>query len=194
MTQLLCTLEQVRKMIEIGEPGENTGDDVLIESVLIPAATDMINNEAQFTFGTLQSSLDLFARPPYLVGSTLYFRDNAVAAIDSFTTDAGTLTADVDYVLLPLNSTPKTSARLINWASTNVTNPAGTLTVTGTLGYGSIPSDVNFAATKLASWMYLTRDSEGNIEVVGDVTQVPAEAPPLVKKILSKYKQNLLFA
>jgi hypothetical protein len=194
MTQLLCTLQQVRKMIGLDTPGEDTGDDSLIEDVLIPAATAMINNEAQFTFGTLQGDLTLFARHPYLKGNTLYFRDNAVTAIDSFTTDNGTLTPGVDYILQPLNFHPKTSALLANWDPTNISNAFGTLTISGTLGYGSIPSDVNFAATKLASWMYITRDSEGNIEVVGDITQVPASAPPMVKNILSKYKLNLLFA
>jgi hypothetical protein len=192
--QLLCTLQQVRKMIGIGDEGTNTEDDSLIEDVLIPAARDMINNDVQFTFGTLIGSLELFARHPYLKGNTLYFRDNAVTAIDSLSTDNGTLTPGVDYILQPLNFSPKTSALLANWDPTSITNTFGTLTLHGTLGYGSIPSDVNFAATKLAAWMYLTRDSEGNVEVVGDVTQVPAQAPPMVHKLLGKYKLNLLFA
>lgn len=194
MTQLLCTLDQVRKMIGLNNPAEDTEDDALIQDVLIPAATDMINNDCQFTFGTLIGSLDLFASHPYLKGNTLYFRDNAVVAIDSLNTDNGTLTPDIDYVLMPLNFSPKTYARLINFSTISVTNPAGTLTLSGTLGYGSVPSDVSYAATKLSAWMYQTRDSDGSIEVVGDVTQVPASAPPLVKNILSKYKHNLIFA
>ena len=189
---ILCTLAEVRAMLHFD--AADTSDNTLIENVLIPAATDMIENECQFTFGTLQGSLDLFAGHPYLMNSTLYFRDNVVTAIDAFQTDSGTLTPDVDYVLLPLNFTPKTRARLINWDATRISNPAGTLTVTGTLGYGSVPSDVNFAATKLAAWMYQTRDSEGNIQVVNDVTQVPASAPPMVKTVLAKYKLDLLFA
>lgn len=193
MTQLLCTLAQVRKMIGLND-GEDTGDDTLIQDVLIPAASSMINNEVQFIFGTLQGSLELFAHHPYLVGNTLYFRDNVVTAIDSFSTDSGTLTANVDYVLQPLNATPKTRATLVNWSAISVSNPAGTLTVTGTLGYGSVPSDVNFAATKLSAWMYNTRDSAGDVQIVNDITTVPAQAPPMVKNILSKYKHNLLFA
>lgn len=193
MTQLLCTLDQVRKMIGLTD-GEDEGDDVLIEGVLIPAASDMIQNEVQYTFGTLQGDLTIFAGHPYLKGNTLYFRDNVVTAIDSFSTDNGTLTSGTDYVLEPLNFNPKTRARLLTWDTLNVTNPAGTLTITGTLGYGSIPSDVNYAATKLAAWMYQTRDSEGAIQVVNNVTEVPAQAPPLVKSIVSKYKHNLLFA
>lgn len=193
MTQLLCTLAQVRKMIGLSA-SDDTGDDALIEDVLIPAASEMIQNDVQYTFGTLQSSLQLFAGHPYLAGNTLYFRDNVVTTIDSFNTDNGTLTPDVDYVLLPLNSTPKTRALLINWSAVSVNNPAGTLTITGTLGYGSIPSDVNFAATKLSAWMYQTRDSDGAIQIVNDVTTVPAEAPGMVKAILSKYKHNLIFS
>lgn len=191
MTQLLCTLDQVRAMLHMG--ATDTSDDPLIEDVLIPAASQMIQNDAQFTFGTLISSLKLFAGHPYLKGNRLYFRDNVVTAIDSLNTDNGTLTADVDYVLMPLNFTPKTSALLLNWSAVSVNNPAGTLTLSGTLGYGSIPSDVGFAATKLAAWMYLTRDSEGNIEVVGDVAQVPAQAPSMVKLIVNKYKLNLIY-
>lgn len=188
---LLCTLAQVRAMINI----TGTGDDSLISDVLIPAASAMIENECQFTFGTLQGgSLTLFAGHPYLINNTLYFRDNVFAQVDAITTDNGTLVADTDYSVLPLNFTPKTRARLINWSAVSVTNPSGTLTVSGTLGYGSIPSDVGFAATKLAAWMYQTRDSDGQIQVVNDITTVPAEAPPMVKNILSKYKHNLLFA
>ena len=193
MTNLLCTLEQVRKMIGL-TPGDDNGDDTLIEGVLIPAASDMIQNDVQYAFGTLQGSLELFAAPPYLYGSTLYFRDNVVTAIDSFNTGSGTLTPNVDYVLLPLNFAPKTRALLINFTTVDVNNPAGTLTITGTLGYGSIPSDVNFAATKLAAWMYQTRDSDGQIQVVNDITTVPAEAPAMIRSILSKYKHSLIFA
>jgi hypothetical protein len=194
MTQLLCTLQQVRKMIGLGDPLTETGDDALIEDVLIPAATDMINNEVQFPFGTLYGSLELFAAPPYYVGGVLYFRDNVVTQIDSIASSSGTLTAGTDYVLMPLNFAPKTSAALINFSTLSINNPAGTLTLNGTLGYGSIPSDVNFAATKLAAWMYQTRDSSGEIQIVNDVTIVPSEAPAMVHKILSKYKHNLLYA
>lgn len=192
MTQLLCTLDQVRKMIGL-DAGEDPGDDALIEGVLIPAATDMINNEVQYTFGTLSGSLTLFARAPYLKDSTLYFRDNVLTGLDAFQVDDGTLTEGTDFVLQPLNAATKTRALLINWSPTRVSNPAGTLTLTGTLGYGSVPADVNFAATKLAAWMYQTRDSEGNIQIVDNVTTVPAEAPAMVRRILSKYKHNLLF-
>ena len=194
MTELLCTLQQVRTMIGLNDPLTETGDDSLIEDVLIPAATDMINNEVQFSFGTLIGNLDLFAGPPYYVGGVLYFRDNYVTAIDAIVTDGGTLTAGMDYALLPLNFSPKTSAVLYNFSTVSITNPAGTLTLQGTLGYGSIPSDVNYAATKLAAWMYQTRDSDGDVQVVGDITVIPATAPPLVKSILSKYKHNLLYA
>jgi len=192
MSNLLCTLAQVRAMLHFA--AADTGDDTLIQDVLIPAASEMIQSEVQYTFGTLHGSLELFAGHPYLIGNTLYFRDDVVTTVDSFNTDNGTLTPEVDYVLLPLNFAPKTRALLLNWDSTSVTNPAGTLTLTGTLGYGSIPSDVNFAATKLAAWAYQTRDSTGDIQVVNDVTQVPASAPPMVKSILSKYKHALLFA
>ncbi len=194
MTQLLCTLQQVRKMIGLSDPLTDTGDDGLIEDVLIPAASDMIQNEVQYTFGTLVGALQMFAAPPYLVGGVLYFRDNVVTAIDNITTGNGTLTPNIDYVALPLNSLPTTRAALITWNSTSISNPAGTLVLNGTLGYGSIPGDVNYAATKLAAWMYQTRDSDGNIQVVNDITVVPAEAPAMVRNILSKYKHNLIYA
>jgi hypothetical protein len=190
---LLCTLAQVRKMIGL-VTGEDTGDDTLIDDVLIPAASQMIEQEVQFTFGTLYGGLSLFAGHPYLINNTLYFRDNVFTQVDSITTSDGTLTENTDYVALPLNFTPKTRVKLVNWSTVSVNNPAGTLTVSGTLGYGSIPSDVNFAATKLAAWMYQTRDSDGQIQVVNDITVVPAEAPPMVRSILSKYKHNLLYS
>lgn len=188
----LCTLAEVRKMIGLTN-GDDMSDDTLIENVLIPAATDMIQNDVQYTFGASVGTLTLFARPPYLVGGNLYFRDNVIAGLDTFSTDNGTLTANVDYVLQPLNASPKAYATLLTWDATSVSNPAGTLTLIGTLGYGSIPSDINYAATKLAAWMYQTRDSDGAIQVVNNVTEVPAQAPPLVKSILSKYRHSLIF-
>lgn len=189
---LLCTLAQVRAMLSFG--ASDTGDDSLIEDVLIPSASQMIENDCQFTFGTLAGNLQLFAAPPYLLGNVLYFRDNVFTQVDSVTTDGGTLTPTTDYTPLPLNFTPKTRLLLTNFPAVTVNNPAGTLTVSGTLGYGSIPSDVNFVATKLAAWMYQTRDSDGNIQVVENVTNVPAEAPAMVHTILAKYKHNLIFA
>lgn len=188
---ILCTLAQVKSMLHFVN---DDADDSLIQNVLIPAASTMIENDVQFTFGTLPGNLQLFACHPYLKGNTLYFRDNVFTQVDSITTDSGTLTANTDYVLLPLNFAPKTRAKLISYPIPIAVNPAGTLTVTGTLGYGSIPSDVNFAATKLAAWMYQTRDSQGNIQVVDNVTEIPASAPPMIKNILSKYKHNLIFA
>lgn len=193
MTINLCTLSQVRSMLHF--ESADTGDDSLISDVLIPAASDMIQNQVQYTFGTLSgASLYLDAFHPYLKGDTLYFRDNVVTQVDRFTSDTGTLTAGVDFDLLPLNFNPKTRARLRSGASWQVNVPQKAFTIYGTLGYGSIPSDVNFAATKLAAWMYQTRDSEGNIQVVENVVEVPANAPPLVLTIVRKYEHALIFA
>lgn len=188
---LLCTLAQVRKMIGL-TGAEDTSDDDLIENELIPAASQIIQNSCQITFGTLQGTLKMDAAHPYLKGNTLYFRDNYVTGIDRFTSDAGTLTSGM-YDLMPLNGTPKYGARLRPGNSWNVVNPAAAFTIVGTLGYGSIPWDVGVAATKLAAWMYQTRDSDGAIQVVNNVAEVPAQAPPQVHTILSKYKRNLLF-
>jgi hypothetical protein len=191
MTQL-CTLSQVRAMLHFG--AADTSEDSLISDVLIPAASQMIENDCQYTFGTLPGSLQVFAAPPYLVEGVLYFRDNVFSQVDSIRDDNGTLTPTTDYTLLPLNFTPKTRMRLNNYFVPTATNPAGTLTITGTLGYGSIPADIGFAATKLAAWMYQTRDSDGNIQVVENVTNVPAEAPAMIHNILSKYRHSLIFA
>lgn len=191
MTQL-CTLAQVRSMLHFD--ATDTGDDSLIENVLIPASSQMIENDCQFTFGTLPGSLQLFAAPPYLLGNVLYFRDNVFTTIDAITTNQGTLTPNEDYVALPQNFAPKTRAMLLSFNNTGISNPAGTLTVSGTLGYGSIPPDVNWAATRLAAWLYQTRDSSGEVQIVENVTNVPAEAPPAIRRTLAKYAHNLLFA
>lgn len=187
---ILCTLPQVRAMLHFA--ATDTGDDDLIEDVLIPAACEMIENEVQFSFSTISGTLHLDAQHPYLKGNTLYFRDNYVVSIDRFTSDTGTLTTDM-YDLLPLNFTPKYAARLRSGQSWGVSVAEKAFTITGTLGWGSTPSDVSFAATKLSAWLYQTRDSEGNIQVIENVTEIPESAPPLVKNILSKYKHNLLF-
>lgn len=188
---ILCTLAEVRAMLHLNASA--TSDDGLISSVIIPAASQMIENEARLTFGTLQSSLYLDAAHPYLKGNTLYFRDNLVVGVDNFTSDTGTLTS-VMYDLLPLNFSPKYAARLRPGYDWGYSVAEKAFTVTGTLGYGTLPADINFAATKLAAWIYNTRDSEGNIQIVENVTEVPAQAPPLVKSILEKYKHDMVFA
>jgi hypothetical protein len=190
-SNLLCTLDQVRKMI--GLDAMATEDDDLIRDTLIPSASQMIQNDCQITFGTLQGTLRLDAAHPYLKGSILYFRDNYITGIDRFTSDTGTLTSGM-YDLLPLNFTPKYGARLRAGNAWGVSHPEAAFTIEGTLGYGSIPSDVSFAAQKLATWMYQTRDSDGAIQVANNITEIPAQAPPQVHKILSKYKHNLIFA
>jgi hypothetical protein len=98
------------------------------------------------------------------------------------------------YDLLPLNFMPKYAARLKSGQSWGVAMPEKAFTIIGTLGWGSTPNDVSFAAAKLVAWMYQTRDSAGNIQVVENVTEIPAAAPPMVKNILSKYKHGLIFA
>jgi hypothetical protein len=189
---ILCSLADVRRMLNFTIGADNS-NDTLIETVLIPAASQMIENDCQFTFGTLQGTLYADAAHPYLKGSTLYFRDNYVQSIGWFTSDTGTLTADM-YDLLPLNYSPKYAVRLRPGNSWNYETANKAFTIGGTFGYGTLPADVNYAATRLAAWMYQTRDSAGNIQVINDVTRVPAEAPPLVKNILSKYRHSLLFA
>lgn len=188
---LLCTLAEVRAMLHF--KAADTPDDGLITSVIIPAASQMIENDVQVTFGSETGTLYLDACHPYLKGNTLYFRDNYVTAVNRLTSDTGTLTPDM-YDLLPLNFSPKYAARLRPGNAWNYQTAAKAFTLSGEIGYGTLPADVNFAATKLAAWIYQTRDSEGNIQVVNEVTQIPANAPPLVKNILSKYKHSLLFA
>jgi len=76
----------------------------------------------------------------------------------------------------------------ITWAQTaaNDTDTTATLLYT--------PTDIVTACRRLAAWMYQTRDSSGEVQIVENVTNVPAEAPPMVRRILSKYAHNLLFA
>jgi hypothetical protein len=189
----LTTLAQVRQMLSF-DPSV-TDDDPLIADVLIPAASTLIESYCRTAFGTITGqTLVMDAAKPYLYGDTLFFRDQYVLTVDSFVTDTVTLTA-ADYDLLPYNSPRKTAARLRRGKTWNYSDPRGAFRITGSVGYGSIPPDVRLAATRLAAWLYQTRDNEGAVVVAGDTTTIPAEAPPLVFKILNqgRYVRDMVY-
>lgn len=190
----LTTLANVRQLL--GFAADETGDDALIQNMLIPAASSMIEGYCKRTFGTLNGTLTLDACPPYLFGDTLFLRDAELTGIYSMVVNAATTLTSADFDLLPYNSDRKFEVRLKAGKSWHVSSVRGAFVIAGTLGYGSIPNDVSYAATRLAGWLYQTRDNEGDVYIANDTTTIPAEAPPLVFKILDKgrYVKDFFYA
>lgn len=190
----LTTLAKVRQLL--GFADDSTSDDDLIEDVLIPAASTMIENYCKTYFGTLQSSIRLDANRPYLYGNVLYFRTD-VQGVDSFIVNATNTLTSADYDLLPYNEPPYAMARLRTGATWGVIDNEGAFIITGTLGRGvNVPSDVQYAATRLTTWLYQTRDNKGDIFIADNTATIPAEAPPMVFKILDmgRYVKDYFYA
>lgn len=190
----LTTLDKVHQLGKFTVNGTlQTADDPLIEDVLIPAASEMIENHCQVTFSLANGTMTLDAAPPFLYGDRLFFRQNDAAGVYQVTTDTGTLQS-ADYDLMPLNGPPYTGLRLRQGVQWNVSDWRAAIKVAGTLGYSAdVPSDVSYVATRLVWWMYQNRDNDGSIMVVDNVKQIPSDAPPLVFKVLQKYVKSQVY-
>jgi hypothetical protein len=109
----------------------------------------------------------------------------------------GSLIAPTNYRLLPVNNHPPYyGLQMLQGATTyflpNQTNGwQSAIQVQGSLGFcntGAQPDDVILAVTRLAAWLYMTRDSSGDVVKFADGTMViPSNAPALVLQTAKKY-------
>lgn len=187
----LTTTAAVKSSLQI----TTTDDDDLI-ALYVSQASQMIETQALRQFSATPGTLTLNACAPHLYGNRLFF-DTDVLSVASVADSNGTLSAS-QYTLLPLNESPKYGLHLKGTAElTYSDDPIGAITVVGTLGYctaANRPADITLAATKMAAWLYQTRDNNGEIVRFADgSTVIPAEAPSLVMRIMTKYTRMKAF-
>ncbi len=193
----LTTTAAVKTQLHITE---NT-DDGIIDNYVTQAST-MFQTEARRQFyatGGATLTYDIYS--PQIIGRKLYFMDDLLA-VDRIINGDGSVLDATTYRLLPLNASPKYAAELymganVYWQPSPSNNWQSAIQVQGTVGYnltGSVPSDVTFAVTKLAAWMYVTRDSNGDVIRFADgSTQIPANAPQSVLRVATNYKRVQIF-
>lgn len=179
----LTTVELVKQ----GQDISGTNDDALI-GTLVSAASTMIENICKRTFIQTTGTLYYDPAPPDVYGGKLFFGQD-VQSVTHLIDASGTLDAS-KYRLLPRNGTPKYGLELKNTGWT-FSEDVDSITVIGTYGLyadeNSVPADLRQAATKLAQWMYQTRDNTGDtIHFANGDVSIPANAPPQVMTILER--------
>ncbi|MDD2731267.1 MAG: phage gp6-like head-tail connector protein [Candidatus Portnoybacteria bacterium] len=183
------TLARVRQ--QLGMADSDTADDAYL-GTLVSAASRMIDGACKRRFYDATGTLYLDCRPPTLNGRKLYF-DEDVVSVSSVTNGDGAEVTSDEYHLLPVNSTPKYAIEL-TIASNKIwqytTDWRGAITVVAARGYctdATRPGDIEEAATRLAVWLYQNRDNTGEtVQFADGSMSIPAEAPPMVMRILEK--------
>lgn len=197
-TPNLTTTALVKSQLHIIE----NSDDAIID-LYVAQASQMFSTEARRQFyATPGATLTYDIIPPQVYGGQLFFLED-ILGVDRIINGDGSVILPSQFRLLPVNSpSPKYALQLYVgsniWFQPNQENSwQSALQVQGTVGYcptGEVPSDVVFAVTKLAAFMYETRDNQGDVIRFADgSSQIPSNAPPLVLRVVNNYKRVQLY-
>lgn len=196
------TTAAVKRQFNIGVNGTtNTTDDDLI-ALYVTQASQMIDTETRRTFTPAVGTLFFDARYPVVDGNCLYFSEDYLS-IDALSNGANGTLNPSDYRLLPLNASPKYAVQLLpksnlTWVVGNDGFVQNAICVIGTAGYcldTNRPADITLAATKLAAWLYMTRDSDGStVQIANGAIAIPANAPEFVLRTIDKYIRRVAYS
>ena len=197
-----CTVAMVKRQLGIGVTGTiNTVDDDLI-AVYVTEASQLIATECMRPFSETVDTLFYDAAYPVVNNNILYF-DQDFLGVDAVWNGAnGTLNPSF-YRLLPPNFSPKYGLQLLVksnavWVVGNDGFAQNAIGVAGTTGYclsANRPADITLAATKLAAWLYQTRDSDGStVQIATGAIAIPANAPTFVLRTISKYVRRVAYS
>lgn len=166
---------------------DGTSEDAFI-GTLVAAASQMIENICKRTLVRAERTLTYDVCAPYVYGQKLFFREDVIS-VSAVVDGSGTLDSS-KYRLLPPNETIKYGLQLKGsnaWTYTEREEAITVMAVAGDYDENAIPADLRQAATKLAQWMYVTRDSSGDtIRFANGDISIPTDAPGQVLKILSE--------
>lgn len=176
-------------------------DDALI-SGYVSQASQMFSTQTRRQFyATGGATLTYDIAHPDIYGSKLFFNED-VLVVERVINGDNTVIPATNYRTLPVNYNPKYGIQLLQGATTWWT-PGQTngfqnaIQVQGSLGFcatGAQPDDVTLAVTRLAAFLYVTRDSSGDVVKFADGTmQIPANAPELVLKTIQRYQRVRVF-
>lgn len=206
MSATLTTLAAVKRQLGLitntnGTIADNTDDDTLIETYVIQAS-QMFETETRRTFSaTSNATLTYDVLPPQTFGNKLFFTEDMLN-VDRIV-NAGTVIQPGSFTLLPYNGYPKYGLRLDTyslayWQQSSLTGWFAAIQIQGTMGYcetGQQPADVTLAVTKLAAYLYQTRDNNGDVVKFADGTMsIPGDAPQMVLRTINSYKRVAAFA
>lgn len=187
----LTNLNDVKRALAIATNSSGTLvfdknlDDTQIQADIL-AASDLFTFESGQDYDATQGTLTLHATDRYVCGKALFFRKDVLSITRIENDGLGTLTAS-DWVTMPIDSTPLYGVELKtkNWQFSS--SRLGAIRVIGVIGRSAAgqPSPrVHLAVTRLASWLYESRDNQGVVHFADREASVPENWPTLVKDIL----------
>lgn len=199
----LTNLNDVKRALSIGSNVDGTLvfdknlDDTQI-ALDIQRASDFFATETQNNYYGAIGTLTLDVSEQYIRGRQLFFRHDVLRSITRIENDGnGTLTSS-DWVTMPRNSTPYFGVELKTKYWQWSTSPLGAIRVIGALGEnadGQPSAQVHLAVTRLASWLYKTRDTRGNIQLsTGNNATANEGFPDVVREIIENEKRHRLYA
>jgi hypothetical protein len=155
-------------------------DDTLIRE-LIEDASDYFSVETGNNYYGTNGTLTLDNTQRYVCGRKLFFRDDVLRSITRIENDGiGTLTS-ADWITMPKNSTPYYGVELRTQTWSYSDSPLGAIRVIGALGMnadGEPSNRVHLAVTRLASWLYQTRDTRGTVQFSTQTAQQGSDSVP----------------
>lgn len=201
----LTTIDAVKRQLGIttyvdGTLTTNTDDDDVLQAA-VDQASAMFQTEVRREFtATPGATLTYDLAPPDIYGSKLYFGADFLG-VDQVYNGNGSLIPAANYVLLPNNGLPKYGLQMVNgngqWYFNNNTGYKAAIVVNGTTGFCELedrPSDVVRAVTKLAAWLYQTRDNTGDVVKFADGTMsIPGDVPSIVIQTIKNYRRPNLY-
>lgn len=200
----LTNLNDVKAELSIGSNTNGTLsydknlDDGRI-TFAIQVASAMFSKETNNNYYGAPGTLTLDVTKKYVSGQKLFFTDDVLRSITRIENDGnGTLTSS-DWITMPKNSSPyygvELKTKFWSWSTT----PQAAIRVIGDLGENvdGQPSDiVHLAVTRLASWLYKTRDTRGAIQLTSSQTAVTANegVPDIILEVIKLERHERVHA
>jgi hypothetical protein len=191
----LTTVDAVKRAIGIGVNGTaNTVDDDLLLT-FVGQASEMINAYCRRNFYVTYGTMYYDSLYPQIDGRRLFFTEDWLQVDYVWNGANGTLQSN-QYRLLAPHYSPKYALEILPssqlaWTVGNDGYNQDAIGVIGSFGYcddNTRPQSITFAATKLASWLYMNRDNDGTVIQMGDGNlAIPSNAPSIVFTTLDRY-------
>lgn len=182
------TVEDFRREIRTSE----TSDDVLIEELIRQASREIDQFCGRHFYGLVQTR---YFDALHNVDGISLLLDEDLAGVISITLGDGTTVAPTEYVMRPLNTTPKVSIKLLASSAkwwTYTVDPEAAIAIDGTWGYvaGTVPPEpIRRAALMLSRYRYERFQAPFETQGQGDLNAMstPSAIPEDIKQMLMLY-------